>query len=130
MNYDEFIERVQRRAGFGSSGEAVAATRATLDMLGRCIFGHTAHDLAAHLPSQLTLFLEQAQTSEQLGVREFYQRVGDQEGVDVLDACLHVRAVFSVMREIVPRRTLEKVQAQLPDEYDPLFQTSGDSTPS
>lgn len=130
VNYDKFIEQVQRRAGFGSSGEAVAATGATLDVLGRCIFGSTAHELAEQLPSQLALFLGQPQTGERLGVREFYKRVSDQEGVDVLDACLHVGAVFSVMREAVPRRTIEKIREQLPDEYDPLFETGGEDASS
>jgi len=42
MNYDEFIGQVQYRAELGSRGEAVRATRATLQTLAQlCTFRDT-----------------------------------------------------------------------------------------
>ena len=126
MKYDEFIEQVRQRAGFGSSGEAIAATRATLDVLGQRLFGNLAQDLAAQLPAGLALFLGQAHTGEQFDVREFFKRVGDQQGVDVLDAVVHARAVMAVVCEAVSPDTIEQIRAQLPRQFAPLFGADDD----
>jgi uncharacterized protein (DUF2267 family) len=50
MTYDEFIGQVHHRARLGTTGDAVRATRATLEVLGERLFGGEAKDLAAQLP--------------------------------------------------------------------------------
>lgn len=53
MKYDEFMGMVQNRARLASTGEAVRATRATLQTLGQRLFGGEAKDLAAQLPQEV-----------------------------------------------------------------------------
>jgi uncharacterized protein (DUF2267 family) len=50
VQYDEFIDRVQQRAGLGSFSEAEEATRATLTTLGEYLVGGEGLDLASQLP--------------------------------------------------------------------------------
>ena len=53
MQYQEFIERVQQRAGLPSFAAAEAATRATLTTLGEYLTGGEGLNLASQLPQGL-----------------------------------------------------------------------------
>ena len=50
MDHDSFIGEVQNRAELASRGEALSATRATLETLGERIEEGQATNLAAQLP--------------------------------------------------------------------------------
>lgn len=121
MNYDEFIGQVQSRARLGSSGEAVRATRATLEVLGQRLFGGEAKDLAAQLPQEVGYYLRQDGQSESFGLDEFFARVSEHAKVDLPVAVHHARAVISVVRDAVSQGEIDDVRNQLPAEYDPLF---------
>lgn len=121
MKYDEFMGLVQNRARLASTGEAVKATRATLDTLGQRLFGGEAGDLAAQLPQEVGQYLTNGGESESFGLEEFYQRVAQKEGVDYPVAVHHARAVLSVVREAVTAGELDDVRDQLPDEYADLL---------
>src|ERR1700704_1363989 len=97
MTYDEFIGQVQSRARLGTSGDAVRATRATLEVLGQRLFGGEAKDLAAQLPQEIGYYLRQAETSESFGLDEFFKRVSERERVDLPVAVHHARVVISVV---------------------------------
>jgi uncharacterized protein (DUF2267 family) len=124
MKYNEFVGKVQNRARLGTTGEAVRATRATLEVLGQRLFGGEAKDLAAQLPEEVGQFLKQDGGSEAFGVDEFYERVSDREGVDLPEAVHHARSVISVVNEAVTAGELEDVRGQLPQEYDDLFKAN------
>ena len=121
MQYDEFMGLVHNRARLASSGEAVRATRATLEVLGQRLFGGEPKDLAAQLPQEVGRFLLETEKSESFGLDEFYERVGDKEGIDLPVAVHHSRAVMSVVQEAVSAGEWDDLQEQLPDEYDDLF---------
>lgn len=126
MQYHEFIGRVQNRARLGTTGEAVRATRATLEVLGeRLHHGEAAH-LASQLPEEVAVFLRDDQSDEAFGVEEFFERVGMKEKVDVPDAVHHARAVISVVQEAVTKGQIKDVRSQLPEEYDPLFESGSE----
>jgi uncharacterized protein (DUF2267 family) len=122
MNYDEFIGRVQNRARLASTGEAVRATRATLEVLGQRLFGGEADDLAAQLPQELQAYLRQAKPSESFDLGEFHRRVTEAEGVEYPEVVFHARAVMSVLQDAVTRGEMNDVRAQLPDDYNDLFE--------
>ena len=122
MNYDEFLGQVQNRARLASTGEAVRATRATLEVLGQRLFGGEADDLAAQLPHELQSYLKHTKPSESFVLGEFYRRVAEAEGVDYPQAVFHARAVMSVLQDAVSRGEMEDIRAQLPDDYDDLFE--------
>ncbi len=130
MKYDEFINQVQSQARLSSSGEAVSATRATLEVLGQRLFGDEAKNLAAQLPSEISYYLLQPEINESFGVDEFFNRVSEREGVDLPDAVHHARVVISVLQEAVSPGEIEDVRAQLPDEFDPLFEAGSEGTMS
>lgn len=50
MKYDEFIERVQKRAHLSSPDEARRATQAALETLAAYISPKERHDVASQLP--------------------------------------------------------------------------------
>lgn len=126
MQYDEFIGRVQNRARLATSGEAVRATRATLEVLGQRLFGGEAKDLAAQLPREVAHYLAAESGSESFGLQEFFRRVSQREEVELPDAVHHARAVISVVRDSVTEGEMQDVLAQLPEEYTALFESGSE----
>ena len=126
MQYNEFVGQVQHRAQLASSGKAVHAIHAVLQTLGERLYGAEADNLAAQLPAEIGFYLKQAQKREPLSAREFFARVTEREGVDYPDAVYHARAVMSVVIDAVSPGEIADMRAQLPDEFDPLFQWSGE----
>lgn len=122
MQYDEFVGQVQARARLGSTGNAVAAIRATLQTLSERLFGGAASNLGAQLPREIAHYLQDVQTEERFGLDEFYSRVAKRENADYPDAVFHARVVMEVVAEAVTRGEMAKVRAQFPAEFDPLFE--------
>lgn len=122
MQYHEFIGKVQNRSRLGTTGEAVRATRATLEILGCRLYGGQARHLAAQLPGEVGVYLPQNDASEDFGLTEFYRRVSLKEGTDLPDAVHHARSVISVVEEAISPGEWADVRAQLPEEYDSLFE--------
>lgn len=122
MLYHEFIGKVQNRSRLGTTGEAVRTTRATLEVLGSRLYGGQARHLAAQLPEEVGVFLLQDDGSESFGLSEYYHRVSLREGTDLPDAIHHARSVLSVVEEAVSPGEWADVRAQLPEEYDSLFE--------
>ena len=123
MKFHEFVGEVQNRARLDSEGEALKATRATLQVMGQRLFGGEPGDLAAQLPEELQPYLTDTDGSEDFGIRKFYDRASQQEGegVDYPQAVFHARAVMSVLQDAVSGGEMQDVRAQWPDEYDELF---------
>lgn len=122
MQYDDFIGKVQHLARLGSVGDTVRAARATLEVLGERLHGGEAKDLAAQLPEEIGAYLERDGSSETFGVKAFYQKVSEKEGVDLPVAIHHARSVVSVVKEAVSAGQMDHVRGQLPQEYDDLFE--------
>ena len=126
MTYDEFVGQVQHRARLASTGQAVHAIHATLQTLGERLFGDEADNLASQLPQEIGAYLREAQIRESMPVREFFERVALREGAELPDAVYHARSVVSVVLDAVSPGEIADVRAQLPSEYDQLFQWQGE----
>ena len=126
MQYRDFIEKVQNRARLGTAGEAVRATHATLEVLGQRLHGGAADNLAAQLPAEVENYLTDSKESQSFGLDEFFERVSVIEKVDLPKAVHHARAVISVVQEFLSQREMEDARAQLPHEYDPLFESGSE----
>lgn len=126
MKFDEFLGHVQHRARLASSGEALRATQAVLEVLAQRLAGGEAEDLAAQLPSEFKDYLRQPNHGESFGLDEFFERVQAREGVDLPESVHHVRAVISVLKDAVSAGEIADVRAQLPSEYDPLFEAGSE----
>ncbi|MBW3622181.1 MAG: DUF2267 domain-containing protein [Armatimonadetes bacterium] len=124
MQYDEFIGQVQNRAHLASSGEAVSAVRATLETLAQRLAGGAPENLAAQLPQEIGIHLlgPTAGAGERLSLDDFLALVSLQEGVDLPQSVHHARVVLEVLGEAVSPGEMEKVRAQLPEEYNRLFE--------
>ncbi|PSB15627.1 DUF2267 domain-containing protein [filamentous cyanobacterium CCP2] len=126
MKHDEFIGQVQHRARLASRGDAEVATRATLETLAERLAGNEPHNAAAQLPEGLAAYLthDYAGMGDAFSVNEFFERVSQRERVDLPQAVYHARVVLEVMGEAVSQGEMDDIRAQLPNEYDPLFQGS------
>ena len=123
MQYQEFIERVQQRAGLSSFAAAEAATRATLTTLGEYLAGGEGLDLASQLPQGLAEPLRQQppERSKIFSLNDFVQLVGEKEGAGFEEASAHAHAVMGVLGEAVSKSEMDDVRRQFPSEFDGFF---------
>ena len=126
MQYHEFVGQVQDRARLGSEGEAMQAIRATLSALGTRLHGGEANDIAAQLPDGIAHFLTRAERNEPLTMRAFYEQVQEAEQVDFPEAVFHARVVMQVLEEAISGGEMQDIRAQLPAEYEDLFEPVGE----
>lgn len=124
MKYDEFMKHVQTGARLDSLGDAVKATRATLETLAERIPEHEVKNLAAQLTSEIAYYLKQSAASfARFGLNEFFKRVSEREQVQLQDATFHARVVISVLQSAVTKGEIDGIRAQLPREFAPLFES-------
>ncbi len=123
MKFDEFLGHVQDRAKLASPGEAMSATRATLNTLAERLIGNEPADLASQLPDEIGELLKtgSAGKGERFDVKDFIARVSEREGVPENQATHHAQVVMGVVGEAVSGGELEDVRGQLTDDYDLLF---------
>ncbi|MFP9193601.1 DUF2267 domain-containing protein [Natrialbaceae archaeon A-CW1-1] len=122
MNYKEFVGEVQNRLEYAQFGQAVRACRAVLTTLGERLQEGEATDLASPLPMEIDHYLVAADHGQRFDYQEFLERVSKREGVDRSDANYHTQEVLALVASVVPAGNLEKVRAQLPDDYEQLFE--------
>lgn len=123
MQYEEFIDRVQQRAGLDSFSEAEETTQAVLTTLGEYLVGGEGPDLASQLPQGLAEHLRREPPDRAMvySLPDFLQEVGEREGANTDEASARARAVVSVLQEAVSEGEMEDVRRQFPSEFDPLF---------
>lgn len=122
MQFDEFTGKVQNKAKLATTGEALKAIRATLETLAERIAGEEADNLAAQLPEEIGRFLKGKRIVEGFSLADFFDRVTEKEGVDKPVAVYHARAVIDVLQQAVSAGEIDDLRAQLPDDWDPLFE--------
>jgi uncharacterized protein (DUF2267 family) len=121
VGYEEFIDRVRRQAGLGSSSEAETAVRATLTTLGEYLDGEPV--LVSHLPEELAEHLRREPSGHIVSssLDDFMEEVGKREGANTDEASAHAHAVVDVLREVVGPDETEDLRRRLPNGLDPLF---------
>jgi uncharacterized protein (DUF2267 family) len=129
MDDQGFLSGVESRADLDSRQKAMAATESTLRVLGERIARGQAEDLAAPLPENLGRALTAAEDerAEQFPPEEFVERVREHEREQRTDLSvdrtrLHVQAVLESLAEAVDGDVWHDVRAQLPTEYERLYQ--------
>lgn len=126
MQFDDFVGNVQSNARLASKGEAVRAIHATLQTLGERLQEGEAQHLAAQLPQEISTYLQEAETQESFDLSRFFERVATRESTDLPAAVHHARAVISVLQEAVSPGQIADVRAQLPEEYNSLFESGSE----
>lgn len=122
MNYDKFVGEVQHRAHLGSQGDAVWAIQATLQTLAERLEAGECKDLASQLPRQFGIYLQTPEHARRMSLDEFFKKVSEREKADLPDATYHARVVTEVLQEAVTPGEMADVRAQLPAEWNPLFE--------
>ena len=123
MQTEEFLGQVQNRAHLATLGEAMRATRATLETLAERLGPDETRHLAAHLPREIQIFLSDTglPIPERFSSDEFLLRVCAREGIDLPLSTNHARAVIEVLTQAVsPGETIDALE-RLPDDYRRLF---------
>ena len=128
MQADEFLGQVQHKAHLATLGEAMRATRATLETLAERLGSDETRHLAAQLPHEIQLFLNEGglPVPERFDSDEFLLRVCAREGIDLPLSTDHARAVIDVLTEAVPSGEIDDMLGRLPDDYRRLFAGSDD----
>jgi uncharacterized protein (DUF2267 family) len=123
MQTKEFLGQVQDKAHLATLGEAMRATRATLETLAERLGPDETRHLAAQLPHEIQLFLADTGMSmpERFSSDEFLLRVCAREGIDLPISTHHARAVIDVLTEAVAEGEVGDVLGRLPDDYRRLF---------
>ena len=123
MQTDEFLGRVQHKAHLATLGEAMRATRATLETLAERLGPDETRHLAAQLPHEIQIFLADAgmPMPEQFSTAEFLLRVCAREGIDLPVSTDHARAVIDVLMQAVSPGEAVEMFDRLPDDYRRLF---------
>lgn len=129
MEYNEFIQRVQKEAEPAVPGEAAAAIKAVLGTLGEMLSPMERRHLAAQLPKPLkdfvTAWMERPPKEKgrprRFGLEEFYQRVAARSEVRYPTAVKRTQAVMKVLREAVAPGELADIFRELPQEYEELL---------
>lgn len=125
MTFDDFINRVARRAGL-DPGRARRASEAVLEVLADRVSGGEVDDLARRLPAPFRPALERGKfeshgAARRMALDEFLKRIAELEDTTPEQAKEHVRAVMATLRETVGEKEFRDVTAQLPKDYAPLF---------
>lgn len=122
MQYEEFIQGVERRAGVDYP-EAESATGTVLNTLAGFLVDSEGLDLSEQLPKGVAEHLRQRppERGEFFSVQDFLQQVSEGEGVPLNEAETRTRAVLGVLREAVSEGEMQDVRRQFPSEFDPLF---------
>jgi len=121
MKYNAFVTEVQQRLELATQGDAVRASRAVLTSLGERLQADEATDLASPLPMEIDRYLRAADSGPRFSFEEYLDRVGEREGVETRTALHHAQRVVELVSEVVPSGELKQVRAQLPADFDELF---------
>lgn len=122
MQHDEFVSELQHRVDAPSRGQTLHTTHAVLETLGERLQEGEAEDLAGPLPVEIDRYLTDADSGQQFDWDEFVERVAERENADVADATFHAQAVMALVSEVVPGGEMDDVRANLPPEFDDLFE--------
>jgi uncharacterized protein (DUF2267 family) len=116
-----FLEQVAAHAGTGLSA-ADRATDAVLQTLAERIAGGEVEDLLERLPIELHPPLKRGRAAvgghaTPLRLDTFIQRIAAREGVCIIEAMLHARAVFRALRDALGEQEYRDIAVQLPQDY-------------
>ncbi len=129
MEYQEFIERVQKEAGLAAPDEATAVIKAVLGTLGEMLSPTERRHLAAQLPKSMKDYVtewmqrppKEKGRPHRFGLEEFRHRVAARSDVRYPAAIRRSRAVMKVLREAVTPGELADIFRELPQEYEELL---------
>ncbi|WP_435102347.1 DUF2267 domain-containing protein [Halarchaeum sp. P4] len=118
-----FVEAVESRGEIDRE-TARRASRAVLGVFGERLSAGEAEDVAEYLPAEAAAWLTppEATPARDYDFDDLVGRVADRESVSRERALTHLETVTDVLAETVGEDEFERMRAQLPETYDPLFE--------
>lgn len=120
MSYEHLLFIVSEHA-CTSAERSERATQATLETLAERIPAAESHTLGERLPPTVARWVTTSNPADPFSLEEFLHRIADREGVDVETAEWHARAVLEAVVQAVGGGERERLEAQLSEDYWPLF---------
>jgi uncharacterized protein (DUF2267 family) len=121
VTYDEFITKVQERAGIDDRREAERLTIEVLQELIDRLTGDEAHDLLSQLSGELHRAVIVSPSPIPITYDEFVDRIAAELEMSRAEARERIRAVFAALREAVSWGEFQDVLEQLDPEYADLL---------
>ncbi|WP_437646959.1 DUF2267 domain-containing protein [Sorangium sp. So ce362] len=118
MEYERFVEEVQRRAGLEGRDEVERAIVATARTLGERLLEHEAAAVAGGLPGPVAAAVRGVAYQGDFDRDELYDRVARREGAPRSFGMEHAQAVCQVIGEALPEAERLRLQRHLPDLAD------------
>lgn len=117
----DMVEDIAARADV-DRGQAEAAFRTVLSVLGEQISRGQAQRTADQLPDQFGVEMRRTKPSANpVSLEDFYRQVAERRDVSEEQARAEARAVGNVLERAVPNEQLECVRAELSEDYAELF---------
>lgn len=121
MNFDAFLEEIQQRTGLTSQDGAVQVMEATMEVLGTLLGENDRRELVAHLPDELAYSIQRGMPGQDFDLDEFYERVGDMEGVSSGFGLEHAQTVCKVLNRHLSADERVFLRKRLPESVATLF---------
>ncbi len=121
MQYQDFIEGVQKSGNFSSIEEAEVAVEASLSTLAERLHTTVIDKFQSQLPNQLKKYLTASSDSIQFSLEEYYNRVGARAGVRYSQAVRWSRAVMYMVNRAITTGLKNEILDDLPVEFVELF---------
>ena len=109
---------------------AERASEIVLTVLGQHLTRGEAADVVRGLPAELQAYAWSPGSPQRFPPEEFLRRVAEREGVDLLTAERHARAVFTALRNAIGPDEYADVGAQLGKDYAALLDGATSVPPS
>ena len=122
MNYEVFVEHVQRRADLPRT-EAEGVSAVVLETLGELLDAEQRKQVTAQLPVELKPLMARRRT-DRIGLEEFYNRVRARADVGTPQAVAYSKAVAMTLQEALSPAEMDLLLSWLPHEYAELFNRS------
>ena len=114
MDYEKFIDEVQRRAGLITRGQTKLFAGSYLEILRERLSGEKSDRLAAHLPEELAGHLEGGSGGGKFSVCEFYERFAQRAGIAPEEATRYARHIGDALSGALPQEELGAMREELP----------------
>jgi uncharacterized protein (DUF2267 family) len=121
MQYQDFMEGVQKSGNFSSVEEAEVAVEASLSTLAERLHTTVIDKFQSQLPNQLKKYLTASSDSIQFSLEEYYNRVGARAGVRYSQAVRWSRAVMYMVNRAITTGLKNEILDDLPAEFVELF---------
>lgn len=121
MEYEQFVEKVQREAGLRSADQAERIIGSVFVTLGERLGKGERDLLADQLPKKLKVYLGDETSPPTFDLEEFYNRVQTRADVGHPEAIRQARCVVSVLSWVIGENQLHRIFSGLQGDFDELL---------